>query len=42
MRRITMLKEIEIWIIAKILAQRANKGASVGPKVELWVKETKK
>ena len=42
MRRITILNEMEIWIIAKILAQRASNGASVGPKVELWVKATKR
>ena len=42
MRRITMLSEMKIWIMARILAQRARSGASVGPKVELWVKATKR
>jgi hypothetical protein len=41
-RRITMLSEMKICIIARIFAQRARSGASVGPKVELWVKATKR
>jgi cytochrome c peroxidase len=40
--RITMLNEMKICIIARIFAQRASSGASVGPKVELWVKATKR
>lgn len=38
----TMVKEIKIWTIARIFAQRASNGASVGPKVELCVKATKR
>jgi len=37
-----MLSEMKIWIMANILAQRPSNGASVGPKVELCVNETKK
>src|SRR6266446_5353665 len=40
MSRITMLSEIKTWIMASTLAQRASNGASVGPKVELWVNAT--
>ena len=41
-RRITMLSEMNICIMARIFAQRASSGASVGPKVELWVNATKR
>jgi hypothetical protein len=40
--KITMLNEMKTWIIARIFAQRASKGESVGPKVELCVKATKR
>ena len=40
MSKITIVSEIKIWIIARTFAQRASSGASVGPKVELWVKAT--
>ncbi len=42
MSKMTMLREMDIWIMTKILAQRASNGASVGPKVELWVKAMKR
>jgi len=38
----TMLSEMKIWIIANTFAQRASRGASVGPNVELWVNATNK
>jgi hypothetical protein len=38
--RTTIVREIKIWTIARIFAQRASNGASVGPKVELCVKAT--
>ena len=38
--RTTMVREIKIWTIARIFAQRASKGESVGPKVELCVNAT--
>jgi len=37
MSNTTMLSDMKIWHIARIFAQRASSGASVGPKVELWV-----
>ena len=40
--RTTIVREIKIWIIARIFAQRASTGASVGPKVELCVNATNK
>ena len=36
----TMQSEIKIWIMARILAQRASSGESVGPNVELCVNAT--
>ena len=38
--RTTMVREIKIWTIARTFAQRASKGESVGPKVELCVNAT--
>lgn len=38
--RTTMVREIKIWTIARIFAQRASNGESVGPKVELCVNAT--
>ena len=38
--RTTIVREIKIWTIARIFAQRASNGASVGPKVELCVNAT--
>src|ERR1700747_378255 len=35
--RMTMLSEIQICTMERSLTQRARSGASVGPKVELWV-----
>ncbi len=37
MSNTTMLSDMKIWHIARSFAQRASSGASVGPKVELWV-----
>ena len=37
MSNTTMLSDMKIWQIARSFAQRASSGASVGPKVELWV-----
>src|SRR5205823_12625042 len=42
MSRMTIVKEMQIWTIARILAHRANSGASVGPKVELCVSAIKR
>ena len=42
MRRMTIVKEMQIWTMARILAQRASNGASVGPKVELCVSAIKR
>ena len=41
-RSIAMLREMELWTIVSSLAHRASRGESVGPKVELWVKEMKR
>ena len=41
-RSTTIEREMKTWIIARIFAQRARSGASVGPKVELWVKAMKR
>jgi hypothetical protein len=38
----TIVSEIVICIMVKSFAQRASSGASVGPKVELWVSATKR
>ena len=40
--RMTMLSEMKTCTMANIFAQRASKGASVGPKVELCVNATKR
>jgi len=42
MSKTTMLSEMKIWHIVRPFAQRANTGASVGPKVELVVNAIKR